>query len=206
MKAFAGLAFVVLLLLSTPLVSGESLGDLARENRDAPRPRAKRVITNDDIPSVNTMRETEAEKNSESQPDSKAKAEPGKSDDAKPGDAKSDDAKPGEKPQAASGDREKKEAERLRQEKELSERVARQQEKVSLMEREMKLDQREHNQATLLHNSDVNAMTNGQAQWAAAENRYTQEMADKQEKLNSERERLEELQEKARRAGVTLPD
>jgi hypothetical protein len=54
--------------------------------------------------------------------------------------------------------------------------------------------------------ADVNGRLNNQQQYAEAEKLDREDLAQKQEKLNAERQKLDSMQEEARRAGVKLPD
>lgn len=209
MKSVAGLAIAVFVLLSAPWLRAQTLADVARQTRDTSRPRAARVITNDDISPADSMRSTDAAKSSDSKADaskdSKAdskkdapKSESGKTDTSQKGEAKAESGKTPSEP--------KNEAERLREQQELIDKFSRQLEKVSLIERDIKLSQREREQLSLIHNNDVNARVNSQSQWATSENRFQSELSDKQDKLNAARQKLEEMQEEARRAGAKLPD
>jgi type IV secretory pathway VirB10-like protein len=195
MRVLAGFAIALITAWGSIGVSAQNLGDVARESRNTPRPRAKRIITNDDIPSapsVDTTRST-AKPN-----ETKAEASP--TDSPKSDAAKTEPAKPADKAAAPSAE------ERLRQQLEMNDKLARQQEKVSLLERELKVSQREHDQLTLTHNNDVNARTNGQAQWEASEKQFTQDMADKQQALATERDKLQDMLEEARRAAMNPPN
>jgi hypothetical protein len=66
--------------------------------------------------------------------------------------------------------------------------------------------QQEDQQKQLAHMADVNARLNNQQQYAEAEKLDQEDLAQKQEKLNAEREKLDSMQEEARHAGVKLPD
>ena len=186
MKSLIRLLVALAFIFSACGLIAQSLGDVARQNRNAPRPRAKKVVTNDDIPSVDTMRASE-EKPGESAENAGPKA------------ANAESAKAGD-------DIAKRDQDRKKQNDELSDKLARQQEKVQLMEREMKVQQQEFQQKQLQHNSDVNARVNPNAQWAEEESRNRQELDSKQQALNAEREKLSGLQEDARRAGVKTAD
>jgi hypothetical protein len=178
----------------------QSLGEVARETRNARHPRAKRVVTNDEIPSVDTM-STAAKTNAADGvegSDDKAKTE------SKAGSEK-DAAKA---PDAGSTDNEpaKKAEEQKKQEAEWNSRFSLQREKISLQERELKLAEQEFQQKQIAHMGDVNGRVNNQQQYAEAERLDREELAQKQQKLNAEREKLNGMQEDARHAGVKLPD
>ena len=54
--------------------------------------------------------------------------------------------------------------------------------------------------------ADVNGRVNNQQQYAEAEKLDQDDLAQKREKLNAERQKLESMQEDARHSGVKLPD
>ena len=61
MNALMRSAIILVLSLSACTLLAQSLGEVARENRNTPHPRAKTVVTNDDIPSVDTMKANTAD-------------------------------------------------------------------------------------------------------------------------------------------------
>jgi hypothetical protein len=191
-------AIVVALSMGACTLLAQSLGEVARENRDAPHPRATRVVTNDDIPSVDTM--------SASAKTNAAEGTRGSDDRTSP----KTESKAGSERAAAkaSESRElaKTDAEQKKQEAEWNSKFSLQREKISLLERELKVTQQEDQQKQLAHMADVNARLNNQQQYAEAEKLDQEDLAQKQEKLNAEREKLDSMQEEARHAGVKLPD
>jgi hypothetical protein len=191
-------AIVVALSMGACTLLAQSLGEVAREIRDAPHPRATRVVTNDDIPSVDTM--------SASAKTNAAEGTRGSDDRTSP----KTESKAGSERAAAkaSESRElaKTDAEQKKQEAEWNSKFSLQREKISLLERELKVTQQEDQQKQLAHMADVNARLNNQQQYAEAEKLDQEDLAQKQEKLNAEREKLDSMQEEARHAGVKLPD
>ncbi len=100
----------------------------------------------------------------------------------------------------------KQDAEQKKQEEEWNNRFSQQQEKISLLEREFKVAEQEARQKQIAHMADVNARVNNQQQYAEAEKLDQEDLAQKQQKLAAEREKLNGMQEEARHAGVKLPD
>ena len=193
MNVLTRFSIVVILGLSACSLLAQSLGDVARENRNASRPHAKKVVTNDDMPSVDTMSPAAGQ----------AKDSAAGSDEKKAGGEK--DAKAGA-PEPAASVLAKKDADQKKLETELNQKYAKQQEKVSLLERELKVSEQEYRQKELAHMADVNARLNGQAQYAEAEKLEQTELDQKKEKLSAERQKLADMQEDARHAGVKLPE
>ena len=205
MDALMRSAIILVLSLSACTVLAQSLGEVARETRNAHHPRAKKVVTNDEIPSVDTMRTAPATAKTDA-----AEGAEGSDDKAKPkAESKTGSEKDAAKaPEAGSAASElaKKDEEQKKQEAEWNSRFSLQRERISLQEREFKLAEQEYQQKQIAHMGDVNARVNNQQQYAEAERLDREELAQKQQKLNAEREKLGGMQEEARHAGVKLPD
>ena len=194
-------AIVVALSMGACTLFAQSLGEVAREIRDAPHPRATRVVTNDDIPSVDTMSapaKTNAAEATRGNDKASPKAE------SKAGSERA--AAKASEPGSATGELAKTDAEQKKQEAEWNSKFSLQREKISLLERELKVTQQEDQQKQLAHMADVNGRLNNQQQYAEAEKLDREDLAQKQEKLNAERQKLDSMQEEARHAGVKLPD
>jgi len=190
MNAFMRSVIVLALGMGACTLLAQNLGEVARDTRNTPHPRAKRVVTNDEIPSVDTM-----------------STAPGSAKNATEGAKDSDDktSKAGEKP-ATAGELARKEEERKKQEAEWNNKFSAERDKISLLEREAKVAEQEFKQKQTAHMADVNARVNNQQQYAEAEKLDREELDQKQQKLNAEREKLAGMQEEARQAGVKLPD
>jgi diacylglycerol kinase family enzyme len=178
MNALMRSAIVLVLSMGACTLLAQSLGEVARETRKTPHPRAKKVVTNDEIPSVDTMSTAPAS--------AKTNATAG--------------AQGSEKAAAKAPEEQKK------LEAELNSKFSAEQDKISLMERELKVAEQEFKQKQIAHMADANARVNNQQQYAEAERLDREDLAQKQEKLNAEREKLSGMQEEARHAGVKLPD
>jgi chromosome segregation ATPase len=177
MNALMRFAIVLVLSMGACTLLAQSLGEVARENRNTPHPRAKKVVTNDEIPSVDTL----------STVPSSARDKSG-----------SEKAAKGAAPESADA--------LAKKDAEWNQKFSQQQEKITLLERELKVSEQEARQKQLAHIADVNARVNNQQQYAEAEKLDQDDLAQKREKLNAERQKLESMQEDARHAGVKLPD
>ncbi len=193
MNALMRFAIAIVLVFSTGTCTllAQSLADVARETRNAPHARAKKVVTNDDIPSVDTMSTASApEKDSAKATDDKT---------ASKGESKATT-------KAGSATPAKKDSEQEKFDAGLNDKYSQQQEKISLLERELKVSEQEYRQKQLAHLADANARINNQQQYAEAEKLDEDDLAQKKEKLNAERQKLSDMQEDARHAGVKLPE
>ena len=195
MNAFMRFAIAIVMVFSmgTCTLLAQSLAEVARETRNAPHPRATKVITNDDIPSVDTMSTASApEKDSAKATDDKT--------------ASKGESKAGVTTKAGSATPAKKDSEQEKSDAGWNDRYSQQQEKISLLEREVKVSEQEYRQKQLAHLADANARVNNQQQYAEAEKLDEEDIAQKKEKLNAERQKLSDMEEDARHAGVKLPE
>ncbi len=201
MNALMRCTIILVLSMGACTLLAQSLGEVARETRNAPHPRAKTVVTNDEIPSVDTMKTTPAAAKNNA-----AEGAEGSDDKAKP----KTESKAGSEKDAAkapeAGSAASELAKKDEEQKEWNSKVSLQREKISLQERELKLAEQEFQQKQIAHMGDVNARVNNQQQYAEAERLDREELTQKQQKLNEEREKLNSMQEEARHAGVKLPD
>lgn len=214
MNALMRSAIVLVLSMGACTLLAQSLGDVARENRNTPHPRAKRVVTNDEIPSVDTLstapvkaktKATAEDKGGDDKDSPKAESKTDPKAESKAG---GDKAAPAKElaPASAASELEKRDAEQKKQAAEWNSKFSLQREKISVLERDLKVGEQEFQQKQLVHMSDVNARVNGQQQYAESERLDKEDLAQRQQKLNEEREKLGSMQEEARRAGVKLAD
>ncbi len=199
MNALTRFVIVLVLSLGACTLLAQSLGDVARETRNAPRPRAKKVVTNDEIPSVDTMSTASGAKDSAEGSDSKTNPKGANK-------ADGEKAAKGAGAESAASDPAKNAEEQKKLEADWNAKFSQEQEKISLLEREFKVSEQEARQKEIAHMADVNGRVNNQEQYAQAEKLDQEDLAQKQEKLNAERQKLESMQEDARHAGVKLPD
>jgi len=167
------MAIVLLILVSfAALASGQSLGDVARQQKGTPKKKAAKVYTNDDIPSV--------------APTPSASETPASST------AKTNQKKDAEATQEDS----KKRAE------EYKARIAEAKTKVADLEREIDLMQREQKLRAAVYFSDAGNRLRDDKKWADEERRFSTSLAAKQSDLQVSKQKLEALQDEARKAGV----
>jgi hypothetical protein len=193
--------------------SGSSLGDYARQVRKDPgAPSSKpKVFDNDNLPKVDKLSvigQTPATITANS---ADAKAAP--SDSAKPaeGDAKTtndnkaSDAKAGSEvkaPLASTPKAPEDEATKQAAAKQWGDKIASQKEQIDLLARELDVTQREYQiRAAAMYADAGNRMRNS-ADWDKQDTKYKQDMADKQKALEEAKQKQDDLQEEARKAGV----
>lgn len=198
MNALTRFVIVVVLSMSACTLLAQSLGDVARETRNAPRPRAKKLVTNDEIPSVDTM--------STASGGAKDLADGNDSKTNPKGENKADGEKNAKGAGAGSAAPAKNAEEQKKLEAEWNAKFSQEQEKISLLDREFKVSEQEYKEKQIAHMADVNGRVNNQQQYAEAEKLDQDDLAQKREKLNAERQKLESMQEDARHSGVKLPD
>jgi hypothetical protein len=165
-------AFVAACTLVTSAGAQESLGELARQQRQTKRPSSARVITNDDI----GMAAAPA-------PDAAAEAKGDKSD-------KSDAAA------APSADDKAKLADSFKA------KAADQKKNIAQLERELDVAQREYRLKVAVYYADVGNNLRDSKKWAEDDRKQRAELDDKQKALADAKQKLADIQEQARKAGV----
>ena len=185
--------------------SGSSLGDYARQVRKDPgtAPSKPKVFDNDNLPKVDKLSvigQTPATATANS---ADAKAKP--SDSATPAageakaatDNKASDAKAGADAKAPEDPATKQAAA-----KQWADKIATQKEQIDLLTRELDVLQREYQiRAAAMYADAGNRMRNS-ADWDKQDAQYKQDIADKQKTLDDAKQKLEDLQEEARKAGA----
>jgi hypothetical protein len=193
--------------------SGQSLGDYARQVRKDPGATAKpKVFDNDNMPTEDKLSVVGTARASNDTPDqaastapaageAKAGTEPKPATEVKPtteGKAGSDDKVPPSATAKAPDDEAAKQAAW----KQWSEKIAAQKDQIDLAGRELDVLQREYQiRAAAMYADAGNRMRNS-ADWDKQDAQYKQQIADKQKALDDAKQKLEDLQEDARKAGV----
>jgi len=183
---------------------GTSLGDYARQVRKDPgTPSKPKVYDNDNLPREDKLsvvgKAREATDNSvvetKAPSDVAATAEPkAATDKAGTEAAQASSASPA----PASED----EASRQAAAKQWGEKLASQQDQINLLTRELDVVQREYQiRAAAMYADAGNRMRNS-ADWDKQDAQYKQQIADKQKALDEAKQKLEDAQEEARKAGV----
>lgn len=176
MKRFE-FALLLIALVSISASAQESLGDAAKKAQAQKKPQATKVYTNDDIPSVMIPA---SEKSSSS---------------AITDDKKSDKAAKGDKADKNDGKKESEAAKKA---------VADQKAKVADIEREVSLMEREHQVRVAAYYADAGNQLRDSTKWFADEKKYQEDLTAKQKSLSDAKDKLAQIQEDARKAGVPM--
>ncbi len=165
-------ALVAAFTIVTCAGAQESLGELARQQRQLKRPSSARVITNDDIgmaaaPAPEAAAEAKGEKSDKAE----AAAVPSADDKAKL--AASFKAKEDE-----------------------------QKKNITQLERELDVAQREYRLKVAVYYADVGNNLRDSKKWAEEDRKQRAELEDKQKTLADAKQKLADIQEQARKAGV----
>jgi hypothetical protein len=188
--------------------SGSSLGDYARQVRKDPAGTSKpKVYDNDNLPredKLSVVGQTPATTTASTaaQTENTAPAEP-----AKPGsDNKTetqDKATTAVKtPSGAAPAAAEDEANKAASDKQWADKIAAQKDQIDLLGRELDVLQREYQIRAAAMYADVGNRMRNSADWDKQDAQYKQQIADKQKALDDAKQKLEDLQEEARKAGA----
>jgi hypothetical protein len=190
--------------------SGSSLGDYARQVRKDPGSTSKpKVYDNDNLPredKLSVVGPTPATTtgNTAAQTDSTAPTETG----AKPGSDNKEGtqdkaANQPKAPSAAPTTAAEDEATKAAADKQWADKITAQKDQIDLLGRELDVLQREYQiRAAAMYADAGNRMRNS-ADWDKQDTQYKQQIADKQKSLDDAKQKLEDLQEEARKAGAS---
>ncbi len=179
--SLALLLLPILLFAQQPAPSSEPLGDVARDQQHTPKKPATRVVTNDDIPSAAAS--TGASSSSSATSGSAAGSTPASA---------SSDGKASAIPVADL----KKRSDYFRS------LYTQQKSGISLLERELNVLQREYQIQTAEFYTDAGTRLRNEKAWAEKHQKYEEEIAAKKKQLDEARQKMDELKEQARKAGV----
>jgi|SRR5271166_3569881 len=180
--------------------SSTPLGDYARQVRKDPDTKSKpKVFDNDNLPRedklsvVGTPSDTTANNSQESKPAESITP-----------------AQPGNEPKATAGEKNPDsnakapvdEATKQAAWKQWGDKIAEQQKQIDLSQRELDVLQREYQIRAAAMYADVGSRLRNSADWDKQDAQYKQQIADKQKAVDDAKQKLDELQEEARKAGV----
>jgi hypothetical protein len=185
--------------------SGASLGDYARQIRKNPPSNEKpKVYDNDNLPKddklsiVGTTSDDSSSQPQTSDDSSGSNSGSGEnkgSAEAKaPADSKSGDQSSAQKPQ----DQAEKEAAA----KQWQDKISTQKDAIDLDSRELDVLQREYQLRAAAFYADAGNRLRNQAAWDQEDAKYKEQIADKQKELDSAKQKLDDMQEDARKAGM----
>ena len=164
----------------------ESLGDYARAVRKEKRPPAKKVYTNDNLPSTASISVVGPPAPSpEEKPAAKPQDEKSKPDKDK--DQKGSKTSENKAPQDEQGWRDQLDS---------------QKKKIADLEHELDLLQREYKLRVADYYGDAGNQLRDPKKWAEEDAKYRTDLADKQKQIEEAKAQLQDLEEQARKAGM----
>ncbi len=207
MNRIACIGFVVVLFAAlavaqttTPQQGQSSLGDLARQIHKDPGAKSKpKVFDNDNLPKDEKLsivgQPAEVPAVGAAADGDKAAPAP----DSKEA-APNPDGKKAEATKPVSADEEQAKKQTLY--REWQDKLAAQKDKIDLASRELDVLQREYQLRAAAMYADVGNRMRNSAQWDKEEADYKQKIADKQKAVDEAKQKLTDLEEDARKAGV----
>jgi hypothetical protein len=186
---------VFLLILAGVLTAGftgnlcaqQSLGDVARENRKAKKPKAVKVYDNDNLPTsapISTVGIVNPPADAKSK-DSESK----------------DSDKDGKKDEQAKSESSEAEA-RQKVENQLKDDIEKQRAKIADIAHELDLLNREYHLRTALYYSDAGTRLRNPQIWAEEDLSHRNKISAKEQELSAAQAKLADLEEAARKAGM----
>ena len=161
----------------------ESLGELARQQRQSKRPSSARVITNDDLAiSAAPAPEAAADAKGDKTDKEKEKSDKDKNDSAA----------------APSADDKAKLAASFKA------KVDEQKKNIAQLERELDVAQREYRLKVAVYYADVGNNLRDSKKWAEEDRKQRAELDEKQKAIADAKQKLADLQEQARKLGIRI--
>jgi hypothetical protein len=180
--------------------SGSSLGDYARQVRkdsgSASKSRPK-VFDNDNLPredKLSVIGEEPPVSGTDNSAPAKA-AEPSAN-------APASEAKPGEASQAKPEPKNNDMAAKQAAWKQWQERLGKQREQIELLQRELDVMQREYQIRAAAFYADAGNRLRNSGEWDKTDAQYKQQVADKTKAVEDAKQKLDDMEEEARKAGV----
>lgn len=186
--------------------SEQSLGQYARQVRKSPESGSKpKVFDNDNLPKTDKLsivgNATPPAPAGEAKAEEGAKAENAPAAGTKPG-AEGAPAETKTAPATAAKKAPEDEAAKATAAKQWQDKIDAQKQQIDLLSRELDVTQREYQLRAAAMYADAGNRLRNQADWDKQDAQYKQQIADKQKTLDDAKEKLAELQEEARKAGM----
>jgi predicted RNase H-like nuclease (RuvC/YqgF family) len=178
------LSAVVLASAMGAAAQSQSLGDYARAVRKEKRPLAKKVYTNDNLPTTASISVVGPPAASAEE---KAAAKPQE-----------------EKEKQAQKESTTAEKQAPQDEQGWRDQISAQKKKISDLEHDLDLLQREYKLRIANYYADAGTQLRDQARWADEDAKYRADIAEKQKQVEAAKAQLQDLKEQARKAG--MPD
>ena len=194
------LAVIVTVLSTLSLASAqsESLGDYARSVRKEKKPATVKQFDNDNLPtnqSLSVVGQTPDAASDGNNPGPAAQ-----SGDAQSPAGKTTESKTGTQSADQKGDDKKKAADDWKA------KIDDQKQKLELSSRELDVMQREYRLRAAAMYADAGNRLRNAGSWDKEDEQYKKQIADKQKVVDEAKQQLEDLQEQARKAGVSAKD
>lgn len=189
----SGLVMVITLLAGA--CWAQSLPEAARASRQGKKA-ATKVYTNDDIPESRQLEDADSASGTDSAQNSQ---------DEQSGDQETDaaDKQSAKKQSATKGKASADQAERLKQFKRDADE---QHKKIADLEREINLMEREHKLRVAAYYADAGTQLRDSKKWFEEERTYQSDLEAKKKDLADAKQKLEDIREQSRKAGVTFPE
>ncbi|HXE90139.1 MAG TPA: hypothetical protein VNK82_04160 [Terriglobales bacterium] len=173
------LSLAVVGLFVGSALAQQSLGDIARQERQKKRPPAPsaKVYTNENLPTTTTISEV-----------GPAPAAPAAREAASPAAAAAQAAPSGE--------------DQAKQEAEWKKRFQEQKDAIALLERELDVLKRENKLRAATFYADAGNRLRDEAKYAAEDRKYQAQTAEKEQQLAAAKQKLEDMREELRKAGL----
>jgi hypothetical protein len=186
--------------------TGQSLGDYARQIRKEPDAKAKpKVFDNDNLPKSDKLSIVGTPAAPPSDKSEEAKAEESKPEEsAAEGTKAGAEGKPTADKTAAQSATKAPDDEATRQAaiKQWTDKLTAQKQQIDLLSRELDVVQREYQIRAAAMYADAGNRLRNQTDWDKQDAQYKQQIADKQKSLEEAKQKLADMQEEARRAGM----
>jgi hypothetical protein len=180
--------------------SGQALGTYARQVRKTPETGNKpKVFDNDNLPKsdhLSIVGKPHAPASEQPQTEAKTENAP-----ATTGEA-SNEAKTASTEKTSASKAPDDEASKQTAWKQWGDKIRSQQQQIDLLSRELDVLQREYQIRAAAMYADAGNRLRNQADWDKQDTQYKQQIADKQKAVDEAKQKLEELQENARKAGA----
>lgn len=180
--------------------SGQALGTYARQVRKTPETGNKpKVFDNDNLPKsdhLSIVGKPQAPASEQPQTEAKTENAP-----ATTGEA-SNEAKTASTEKTPASKAPDDEASKQTAWKQWGDKIRSQQQQIDLLSRELDVLQREYQIRAAAMYADAGNRLRNQADWDKQDTQYKQQIADKQKAVDEAKQKLEELQENARKAGA----
>lgn len=175
---------LLVLVFCVPMTA-QSLGDVARQSRTAPKPRAARVITNDDVETSPASRSAVSEET-----------------------RKSDDTPvPGEAQKGAQQEKGKSAAKEQPSESESwNKKVSDLQTHIAQLQKDVEELRDKQARRVGVYYADAGSRLRDPAQWTKDQQLLQDETTRKEKQIEELRQQLEDTRERARKLGIRLPD